>query len=392
MPSSFALMPHAVCWRQDPALIWTMVITNAITFLSYTAICLTLFYLARRTRRVIAGDWAYFVVGFALFIVACGATHFMEVVTTWIPLFWIDAWANIVTALLSGYVAVQFFRRAQAIGFGVSDYADRLADTENEKARMKESLLSAQKLEDWSRMSAAMSHEISNPLESIQNLLYLIEHEPDASASTIDLARQASEEATRVVTIARSTLAFFRQSTEPELVDLLAATESVKFVLESLLRERGVHMEIVSTGNTTVHAMPGESRQVLLNLVRNAVEATKVVGQTVRVQLNGEPDGVEVFVDDQGEGIPGELLPTLFHFGVTSKGKQGHGMGLWTVRHIVTRHGGDISVDSTPGKGTRFTLWWPRAYPDFPRAASDTAVPVASFAAEAASAVFEPRR
>lgn len=78
-----ALMPHAVCWAAAPTLVWTMVITNLITFLSYVSICLTLLYLARRTGRVIARDWAYFVVGFALFIVACGSTHALEVVTTW---------------------------------------------------------------------------------------------------------------------------------------------------------------------------------------------------------------------------------------------------------------------------------------------------------------------
>jgi hypothetical protein len=68
-----------------------MVVTNAITFLSYLSLALTLFYLARRTRRVIARDWLWFVVGFGLFILACGSTHLLEVVTTWTPIFWVDA-------------------------------------------------------------------------------------------------------------------------------------------------------------------------------------------------------------------------------------------------------------------------------------------------------------
>ena len=89
-----SLMPHAVCWAAAPHLIWTMVVANAITFLSYVSICVTLLVLAHRTRRVIARDWAYFLIGFALFIVACGSTHMMEVVTTWIPIFWIDACTN----------------------------------------------------------------------------------------------------------------------------------------------------------------------------------------------------------------------------------------------------------------------------------------------------------
>ena len=169
MFSDVSLMPHAVCWAAAPRLIWTMVVTNTITFLSYASICITLLLLARRTRRVIARDWAYFVVGFALFIVACGSTHLLEVITTWTPIFWVDAWTNIVTAALSAWVAFMLFRRAHAIGFGVNDYAARLGNTEREKRQMQESLLAAQRLEDWSRMSTVLAHEISNPLEAVQN-------------------------------------------------------------------------------------------------------------------------------------------------------------------------------------------------------------------------------
>ena len=92
MSSASSLMPHAICWREDQHLIWTMAISNAVTFLSYTTICVTLLLLARRTRRIIVRDWVYFLTGFALFIVACGSTHLLEVVTTWSPVFWVDAY------------------------------------------------------------------------------------------------------------------------------------------------------------------------------------------------------------------------------------------------------------------------------------------------------------
>jgi signal transduction histidine kinase len=369
-------MPHAVCWRQDPALIWTMAIANAITFLSYTAICFTLFYLARRTRRVMVRDWAYFVVGFAMFIVACGSTHLMEVVTTWAPWFWVDAWSNLLTAALSGYVAVQLFRRAHIISMSINDYAARLTSTESEKIQMRETLLAAHKLEDWSRMSAAMSHEISNPLESVQNLLYLIEKVEGLPPEAEDYAHKARQETARVISIARATLDFFRHSAHPESIDVRTAAESVRSLLESALRERSLRLDISSTGNTTVNALPGEVRQVLLNLVRNAVEASQTHGSVVSVVLEGDADGVEVVVSDQGVGIAPEILPTLFHFGVSTKGEQGNGMGLWTVRQLVVRHGGDVGVESEPGKGTRFTLWWPRLYSNLPSDSSGS-IPVA---------------
>jgi signal transduction histidine kinase len=339
-----------------------MVVTNLVTFLSYVSICLTLLYLAGKTRRAIARDWAHFAVFFALFIVACGSTHLLEVITTWIPIFWIDAWTNIITAVLSAYVAVQLVRRARIIGFSMNDYADRLGRTEIEKQKMVESLLDAQKLEDWSRLSATVSHEIGNPLEAIQNLLYLIRTSDGVPNEVLDYAQQAAEEAERVVTISRSTLAFFRSATRPEPVDLHAAAESVGFLLSGVMQQKNIALEIHDDGDVVVEAMPGEARQVLLNLVRNACEATSEPGANITLTLEGHSETVDVTVADHGTGIPPEVLSRLFHFGMSTKGDAGNGMGLWTVKQIMAKHGGDVHVDTVIGKGTRFVLSWPRRY------------------------------
>ena len=346
MPPSLSLVPHAVCWAGEPRLIWTMVITNLVTFLSYLTICITLLFLARRTGRVIARDWRFFLVGFALFIVACGSTHLLEVITTWSPIFWVDAWTNIVTAVLSGYVAIALIRRATQIGFGVNDYAARLADTVNEKHRLEDSLLSARKLEDWSRMSAVVAHEISNPLETISNMLYLIRGSDGLTPEIAALVNTASEETNRVITISRSTLSFFRQTDTPEPIDLAAAAESVRFLLDPVLQQKSLAIDIHRTGDLTVDAFPGETRQVLLNLVRNACEATSRPGAHITIKLTGRADDVEMLVADQGSGIPANVMKTLFEFGRSTKGEQGNGMGLWTVKHIIERHGGDITVQS----------------------------------------------
>jgi signal transduction histidine kinase len=362
MFGSVPLMPHAVCWRADPRLVWVMAITNAITFLSYVSICATLLFLARKTRVAASRDWAYFTIGFALFIVACGSTHLMEVVTTWVAWFWVDAAANIITAILSAWVAFMLIRRVGAIHFSINDYAARLQNTEKEKRQMLDSLLSAQKLEDWSRMSAAVAHEIANPLEAIQNLLYLVRSSEGVSNEIIELTQTASDEADKVLTISRSTLSFFRQGTQPEVIDLLAATEGVHFLIDAALQRREINFERLSSGDTKVEALPGEPRQVLLNLVRNAYEATTTPGEKVSVTLTGGDAGVEIVVEDHGSGIDADILPNLFQFGVTSKGDKGNGMGLWAVKQILNRHGGDIRVHSELSKGTRFTLWWPRRF------------------------------
>lgn len=360
MSSPITLMPHAVCWRQDPHLIWTMAIANATTFLAYVVACWTLYYLARRTRHVVPRDWGYFATGFALVLIACGGTHLMEVVTTWSSMFWVAAWINILNAALSAWIAAQFIRRAHAISFGINDYAARLASTQGEKAQMEESLMAAQKVEEWSRMSAVVTHEIGNPLEAIQNILHLIRESEVATPEIVRLTRMASEEADRVLAISRSTLAFFRQSHNPERVDLRAAAESVRFLLDPVLKRREISFEVRGTGDLVVHAIGGELRQVLLNLVRNACEASPSGGARVSVTLAGRADDVEITVADEGTGIDPAILPSLFQFGKSNKGAHGNGIGLWSVKHIIDKHGGAIDVQTHPGHGTRFVILWPR--------------------------------
>jgi signal transduction histidine kinase len=371
-------MPHAVCWSRDPHLIWTMAVTNAITFLSYFAICVTLFYMARRTRRSVYGEWGFFLVGFALFIVACGSTHLMDVITTWIPVFWIDAWTCIITAVLSGYVAVQFIRRAQDLSFGINDYAQRLASTESQKAQMEESLLVARRMEEWNCLSAVVTHEINNPLSAIQNLMFLIEITPGATPAIVEMARQSAEEVRRIESLARSTLGFFRQGDVPEKVDLQSSAESVRLLLEPIMRKRGIEFEIHCTGDCTVTAFPVATRHVLLNLVRNACEAVDRKGAKVSVTLTGKPQAVEMVIADEGTGMDPAIVPNLFQFGASTKGERGNGMGLWVVKKLLERHGATIHLESTPGQGTRFTILWPREIPASHELPEAAAVPARS--------------
>jgi signal transduction histidine kinase len=106
-----------------------------------------------------------------------------------------------------------------------------------------------------------------------------------------------------------------------------------------------------------------ETRQVLLNLVRNAVEATARSGAHVIVSLEGRAEDVRVVVSDEGSGMTPPVMATLFQFGASTKGEGGNGMGLWLVKQLVGRHGGAIDVESDPEKGSRFTVIWPRKIP-----------------------------
>jgi signal transduction histidine kinase len=177
------------------------------------------------------------------------------------------------------------------------------------------------------------------------------------------MARQSADEVRRIEALARSTLGFFRQTDTPEKVDLKSSAEAVRLLLGPLMRKREIQFDVSATGDCTVNAFPVATRHVLLNLVRNACEATHRKGGKVTVTMTGTPDAVEMVIADEGTGIDPGMIPSLFQFGATTKGDRGNGMGLWVVKKLLDRHGGTIHCQSEPGQGTRFTVIWPREIP-----------------------------
>jgi hypothetical protein len=90
-------MPHGHCYLRTPAMVWTQVAANTLIGLAYLAISMTLAFLVRRVR--LPFSWVY--IAFGVFILACGLTHFLDVVTVWHPIYWADATIRVVTAVAS---------------------------------------------------------------------------------------------------------------------------------------------------------------------------------------------------------------------------------------------------------------------------------------------------
>lgn len=102
--TSTNFLPHRYCYLGDPALVWTNVVSDGLIGAAYIAISASLAYLVHRARRDIPFSWMF--LAFGLFIVACGGTHIMEVVTVWKPLYWLSADVKILTAVASIATAV----------------------------------------------------------------------------------------------------------------------------------------------------------------------------------------------------------------------------------------------------------------------------------------------
>ena len=252
----------------------------------------------------------------------------------------------------------------------VSVMHDLTALRELERRRVEQQLFESEKLAAVGRLAAAVAHEINNPLEAIKNALYLLvsrSGEEDPNRRFLEIA---SRETTRVSTIIRQMLGFYRTATATTPTDLNAVIEEAVALLERQMRQRQVTIETTLERRLPLlHASGDQLKQVFLNLFLNAQEAMPQGGTIkVRTRIPRESDAefvlagrqVLIQVEDGGSGISDENLRHLFEpFFSTKREGKGTGLGLWVSQGIVQRHGGQIKVRSRPGKGTTFTIALP---------------------------------
>lgn len=242
---------------------------------------------------------------------------------------------------------------------------DALADIDVRK-RAESALVRSEKLALVGRLAASISHEINNPLESVTNLLFLIE------SNTLDEAarhfsRIAQEELARVSHIVTHTLRFNRQSLGWGEQKMSALLESSVAIYEGRLKNSGILLCREYADDIQVRCAGSEIRQVFANLISNAFDATRSGGKLIlRARDRKDPrtglPGVRVTIADSGQGIPPSFRTRLFEPFFTTKGDNGTGLGLWVSREILSKHNATIRIKSrtTPGaSGTVLSIWFP---------------------------------
>jgi len=225
-----------------------------------------------------------------------------------------------------------------------------------------------QKLITLGRLAASIAHEINNPLESVMNLLFLLSEEKDLSTNVVNYLALAQREMERVAQISRQTLKFSRETVHPVPVRLEELLEEVLSLYNRRLVEKNIRVERQYTCREAAIVYPGEMRQVLSNLVTNAVEASSPNGR-LRLRVRSTPSwtdpgvrGIRVSIGDNGSGIPPEVQHRLGEPFFTTKGQRGTGLGLWVTRSIIQRYGGEIQLRSSVHSerhGTVFSIFLP---------------------------------
>ncbi len=235
------------------------------------------------------------------------------------------------------------------------------------RVEFEAALRESEKLAAVGRLASSIAHEINNPLESVMNLLYLAQREDDVAEARRYMA-SADRELKRVAQITTQSLRFYKQSTRAQAVLTADLLESVLDLYESRTMNAGVTVARRDRSRHLIVCLESEIRQVLNNLVRNALDAMHGRGGTLSVRTRDvsrqspASRGVVITIADQGLGMAPDTVANIYKPFFTTKGIAGTGLGLWISSEIVLRHGGSLHVRScqTPGKsGTVFQLYLP---------------------------------
>jgi PAS domain S-box-containing protein len=230
----------------------------------------------------------------------------------------------------------------------------------------EEALRRSEKLAAVGQLASSIAHEINNPLESITNLLYLVRHS-NSMEDVQQYAEIAQEELARVTEITLQTLRFHRQQSKAVAVDIGDLLRTVMALYTGRLLVRNVSVELKLIDTPKAICLEGEIRQVVNNLVRNALDAMSADGGRLLIRLHPECHprsrrmGLRMTVADTGEGISPGIRTRLFEPFQTTKEQTGTGLGLWVTKGIVEKHGGHIRTRSRRDKhhGTVFAVWLP---------------------------------
>jgi PAS domain S-box-containing protein len=254
--------------------------------------------------------------------------------------------------------------------FGPDGSVVAIAAASAEITRLKQAeaaLMQSEKLAAVGRLASSIAHEINNPLESVTNLLYLARGS-DPSPQVREYLDIAERELQRVSTITNQTLRFHKQTTRPTELACDQLFGEILSIYQGRLINSNIAVEMRNHARRPILCYEGEIRQVVSNLIGNAIDAIGPHGGRILLRSRETRDhhtgvqGLVITIADNGPGMSPETAARIFEPFFSTKGFSGTGLGLWISQEIVERHKGRLSVRSTqrPGaSGTAFMLFLP---------------------------------
>lgn len=248
----------------------------------------------------------------------------------------------------------------------VQERTARIAQLETHRRKME-------KLAAVGELAAGVAHEINNPLAGIRNAFALIKDSLRDDHPHYDLLELVDAEIERISSIINQMYQLYRRNPQVAAdLSIEKVVADVFLLLDPIATRHGVELKSESTASddsesgdddaVTAVLPEDELKQILFNLVRNAVQASQA-GQVVKVLTRADDERVWIEVVDDGTGIDDEILPHIFEPFFSTKGqlKEGMGLGLSVTENLVVAMGGQISCQTADGRGTTFTVSLPRS-------------------------------
>jgi len=388
--STADLTPHGFCLLWRPGLLWLQVVPDALIGLSYYSIPLALAYFVSK-RRDIPFGWTFWM--FAVFILGCGTTHFVEIWTLWYPDYLTQGLVKVATAAISVATAIvlwpiiphllalpspaQFRDANEALSAEIVE-RNRVVDALQREIinhqRTEEILRQSQKMEGLGQLTGGVVHDFNNVLLILRGQLHILKRRglvpgDDAHVAAVERAIARGEGLTRqLLSFAR------RQTLDPSVIDL---NDEMPKLLDLLRRSLRADIEIrldMPPSIAPIEVDQNEFELALINIAANARDAMRR-GGVLNIAIANETlpsddpalqslsgDVVSISLSDSGEGISPETIDRIFEpFFTTKQQGKGTGLGLSQVYEFARQSGGTVTARSTPGQGTTITLYLPRS-------------------------------
>lgn len=414
--SSDGFMPHGHCYLWKPELLIMHVGSDFVTFLAYAAIPFALAWFARK-RTDLPFSWVF--VLFSLFIIACGFTHLLAVVTVWQPIYWLTAVVKVITAVASVLTAIVLFPllpkalalpspsmlqtandeltlqmaervRVEAEIVDKNAELQTVNDALNESLenlkKMQEQLIIQEKMASLGGLVAGVAHEINTPLgigvtatsyikDQTDELIKMNEASQLSKRNFDDfllVIKDSSEMVLKSLLRASTLITSFKQIAvdqnreEKQKVLIKQSLENILTSLSPKLKQAHHSVIINCSKELQVTCFAASLMQVFTNLVSNSLLHGFDDGEAGCITIDIEEQGskeVLIKYHDNGKGISEENKNKIFDpFFTTKRNQGGVGLGLHVIYNMVTQNmGGSVSVESMQGEGTTFLILLPNS-------------------------------
>ncbi len=377
-------IPHGHCYLWKPALVWLHLSSDTLIGLAYVSISATLAYLVYKARQEIPYHWMF--LAFGLFIIACGATHFMEVWTLWTPVYWLAGEVKLITAVASVTTAIMLPplvpQVLDLLGAAKSS-EERRVKLENANEELKTLYEKLKQLDEVkSQFFTNVSHELRTPLALIlgptENLLAskgLTQEQVNNLKVVNRNARTLLKHVNDLLDVSK--LESGKMQLNYAEVDLARLVRLSAAHFETLASDRHISFIVETPQFLSAQVDPDKLQRICLNLLSNAFKFTpdsgiiRCVLRTAAISSEEEklnfPSAI-ISIEDSGSGVPKNLKDVIFEpfrqgeIGNTRR-FGGTGLGLAIVKEFVELHGGIITVEEAVTGGAIFTVVLPLVAP-----------------------------